>query len=75
MRSIRSILSIAGALCAATLVAQHTPLTSQYLFNGLVINPAYAGSRDALTGNLTHRQQWVGFEGAPITQTDFPWTR
>ncbi|MBP7407477.1 MAG: type IX secretion system membrane protein PorP/SprF [Flavobacteriales bacterium] len=69
MSSIRSILSIAGALCAATLVAQHTPLTSQYLFNGLVINPAYAGSRDALTGNLTHRQQWVGFEGAPITQT------
>ncbi len=51
------------------LSAQHTPLTSQYLFNGLVINPAYAGSRDALTANITHRQQWVGFEGAPITQT------
>lgn len=47
---------------------QHTPLTSQYLFNGLVINPAYAGSRDALTANLTHRQQWVGFDGAPVTQ-------
>jgi len=48
--------------------AQHTPLTSHYLFNGLVINPAYAGSRDALTANLTHRQQWVGFDGAPTTQ-------
>jgi len=47
---------------------QHTPLTSQYLFNGLVINPAYAGSRDALAANLTYRQQWVGFDGAPVTQ-------
>ena len=49
-------------------MAQHSPLTSQYLFNGLLINPAYAGSRDALAANLTHRQQWVGFEGAPVTQ-------
>lgn len=48
--------------------AQHTPVTSQYLFNGLLINPAYAGSRDALTANLTYRRQWVGFEGAPVTQ-------
>ncbi len=58
-----------GWLLACSAFAQHTPLTSQYLFNGLVINPAYAGSRDALTATLTHRQQWVGFEGAPITQT------
>lgn len=49
-------------------LAQHTPLTSQYLFNGLLINPAYAGSRDALAANITHRQQWVGFSGAPVTQ-------
>ena len=52
----------------AFLAAQHTPLTSQYLFNGLLINPAYAGSRDALTANMTWRNQWVGFEGAPRTQ-------
>lgn len=69
MRSIRHILSLAGLSCSLALCAQHTPLTSQYLFNGLVINPAYAGSRDALTANLTHRQQWTGIEGAPITQT------
>ncbi len=56
------------ALVAGTTQAQHTPITSQYLFNGLLINPAYAGSRDALTANLTHRQQWVGFDGAPVTQ-------
>jgi type IX secretion system PorP/SprF family membrane protein len=49
-------------------MAQHTPLTSQYLFNGLLINPAYAGSRDAMALNLTYRKQWVGFDGAPSTQ-------
>ena len=53
---------------AFALHGQHSPLTSQYLFNGLLINPAYAGSRDALTANLTHRQQWAGFSGAPVTQ-------
>lgn len=53
---------------AFALHGQHSPLTSQYLSNGLLINPAYAGSRDALTANLSHRQQWVGFSGAPITQ-------
>jgi len=37
--------------------------------NTLAINPAYAGSRDALTILALHRSQWVGFEGAPTTQT------
>ncbi|MEZ4806027.1 MAG: type IX secretion system membrane protein PorP/SprF [Flavobacteriales bacterium] len=62
-------LLVTGLLLTMSGSAQHTPLTSQYLFNGLVINPAYAGSRDALAMNLTHRQQWVGFDGAPVTQT------
>ena len=68
MKHIRLLLTIAGVVCALLVAGQHTPLTSQYLFNGLLINPAYAGSRDALTANITHRQQWVGFDGAPITQ-------
>jgi type IX secretion system PorP/SprF family membrane protein len=33
------------------------------------VNPAYAGSRDALTVTALHRSQWVGFDGAPTTQT------
>ena len=68
MRSTRHILALTGLLIGSCLYGQHTPLTSQYLFNGLVINPAYAGSRDALAANLTYRHQWVGFEGAPVTQ-------
>jgi len=58
-----------AVVLTAQCMAQHTPLTSQYLFNGLAINPAYAGSRDVLSATLTHRQQWVGFDGAPVTQT------
>ena len=48
---------------------QLIPLLDQYRTNGLVINPAYAGSQDALQLELYSRRQWVGFEGAPSTLT------
>jgi type IX secretion system PorP/SprF family membrane protein len=69
MRRTKPLLTLLGLVFLVNASGQHSPLTSQYLFNGLVINPAYAGSRDAMAINLTHRQQWVGFEGAPVTQT------
>lgn len=47
--------------------AQQDPMFSQYLYNMLVINPAYAGSRDLLSSTLFYRNQWTGFEGAPVT--------
>jgi len=47
--------------------AQQLPRYSQYMFNGLVINPAYAGSVDGLSGSLFYRNQWAGFDGAPKT--------
>jgi type IX secretion system PorP/SprF family membrane protein len=49
--------------------AQQDPMYTHYMNNSLSINPAYAGSRDALTVTLLHRSQWVAFKGAPITQT------
>jgi type IX secretion system PorP/SprF family membrane protein len=49
--------------------AQYDPLYSQYQFNTLTINPAYAGSRDVLSTMFLSRNQWVGFEGAPITRS------
>ncbi len=48
---------------------QYSPIYSQYVMNGLAINPAYAGSRDVLSLSLMSRWQWVGFEGAPFTTT------
>ena len=45
------------------------PVHSQYLHNGLIINPAYAGSRDVLSFFLSGRRQWMGIEGAPVYET------
>jgi type IX secretion system PorP/SprF family membrane protein len=48
-----------------TAYPQLQPLLDQYLLNGMAINPAYAGSQEALNIGLYARAQWVGFEGAP----------
>lgn len=47
--------------------AQQYPVYSQYIFNGLVINPAYAGSHVQFSATAMYRNQWVNFEGAPKT--------
>lgn len=49
--------------------AQYGPTFTQYIFNEAFINPAYTGSLDALAINGSYRNQWVGVEGAPVTQT------
>ncbi|HPT22362.1 MAG TPA: type IX secretion system membrane protein PorP/SprF [Bacteroidales bacterium] len=45
------------------------PVYSQYLQNGLVINPGYTGSRGALSGFLSYRKQWMGTTGSPVMQS------
>ncbi len=52
-----------------SLHAQQEAMFTHYMYNTLGVNPAYAGSRDALTITALYRTQWVGFEGAPTTQT------
>lgn len=47
--------------------AQQLPLYSQYLYNKFLINPAHAGSDGFKSINLTAREQWVGYSGAPRT--------
>jgi len=49
--------------------AQQDPSFSMYMFNGLFINPAYAGSQEAISMMAIYRQQWVGVDGAPRTLT------
>ena len=49
--------------------AQQTIQFSQYVFNGLAVNPAYAGYKEDWTVNLSSRIQWVGINGAPQTET------
>lgn len=48
--------------------AQQHPIFTQYMFNGLVINPAYAGSHESMTLTATARRQWAGLAGAPETE-------
>jgi type IX secretion system PorP/SprF family membrane protein len=54
---------------AGRLPAQQEPLYSQYMFNMLAINPAYAGSHEVFAGTALFRKQWVGVPGAPQTTT------
>ncbi len=49
--------------------AQQDAQYTQYLYNTVSVNPAYAGSRGHLSLAGLHRSQWVGLEGAPKTQT------
>ncbi|MGQ7947507.1 PorP/SprF family type IX secretion system membrane protein [Flavobacterium sp. WC2509] len=49
--------------------AQQDAQFTQYMYNTININPAYAGSRGALSFFALHRTQWVGLDGAPITNT------
>lgn len=49
--------------------AQQLPQFTQYMYNTISINPAYAGSRETLSIVGLHRSQWVGLAGAPTTQT------
>lgn len=49
--------------------AQQDAQFTQYMYNTINVNPAYAGSRGALSMFALYRTQWVGFEGAPVTST------
>ena len=48
-------------------VAQQLPIYSQYLYNKFLINPAHAGSDGFVSFNMTAREQWIGYTGAPRT--------
>jgi len=49
--------------------AQQDAQYTQYMYNTMSVNPAYAGSRDAISMTGLYRTQWVGLDGAPDTQT------
>lgn len=54
-------------LCNSALWAQQDPQYTQYMYNPININPAYAGSRGVTSIFAVHRAQWVGLDGAPVT--------
>lgn len=52
-----------------TVSAQQDAQYTQYMFNTMSVNPAYAGSRGQLSIAALYRSQWVGLDGAPTSQT------
>ncbi len=66
---MRTKLLIISLLMRLLSVGQHNSSYSQYMFNGLLLNPAYAGSNDALNLTSLYRKQWLGLDGTPTTLT------
>lgn len=66
---IRIIIIFFILLCGHRVLGQQEAIYSQYMFNKLAINPAYAGSREASSATALFRAQWVGINGAPETKT------
>jgi type IX secretion system PorP/SprF family membrane protein len=58
-------LAVTLTLSVSAAIAQQDPMYTHYMYNTLAVNPAYAGSREALTLTGLYRNQWVGFDGAP----------
>jgi len=61
-KSFFTYLFVMVAVCA---LAQQRPVMSTYMFNGLALNPAYAGSLNLLSASFIHRKQWINVDGAP----------
>lgn len=56
-------------LASSAAFSQQLPQFTQYMYNTVSINPAYAGSRETLSIVGLHRSQWTGIDGGPTTQT------
>lgn len=69
MKTLKIAVVLILAFGWETIQAQQEPMYTHYMYNTLVINPGYAGSRDALSVTALHRSQWVNYKGAPIVQT------
>jgi type IX secretion system PorP/SprF family membrane protein len=68
MRLPKSILSlIVLSFISSVSIAQQVPMYSQYIMNGFLVNPSFAGRDGYTTVTLTTREQWVGLENAPAT--------
>lgn len=66
---INTLIFISIIFCSLHVMGQQKAMYSQYMFNGLALNPAYSSSDEALNITSVYRQQWVGLRGSPNTQT------
>ena len=64
-----ALLTVIVWSASESVFAQQDAQYTQYMYNTVSVNPAYAGSRGNLSAALLYRTQWVGLDGAPQTQT------
>lgn len=57
-----------GLFCSVS-SAQQDPLNSMYVFDKMLVNPAFTGSSEWMVGTIKARKQYTGLEGSPSTQT------
>ncbi len=67
-RNLKACLVLLVLIITKVANAQQDPHYTQYMYNTMSINPAYAGSTGSLQALLLYRSQWVGVDGAPETQ-------
>lgn len=66
---MRKVILVASFICfALSAFSQQEAQFTQFMYNKLALNPAYAGSNDVACISCLHRSQWMGFEGAPSSQ-------
>lgn len=63
----KSLFAILLTTMAFVATSQQRPVMSTYMFNGLALNPAYAGSLNILSASFLHRKQWINVDGAPVS--------
>lgn len=61
------LISMVFLFSGSTVLAQLYPVSSQYIYHGIIINPAESGKDGALSMTMGYRNQWFGFEGSPKT--------
>jgi type IX secretion system PorP/SprF family membrane protein len=67
--TIPKIIFMTLLLAAKFATGQQDPLYSMYMFDKMLINPAFTGSSNWVTGTLKHRSQNTGMQGHPVTET------
>lgn len=69
MNNLKKVTLILMVFIGTIATAQQLPQFTQYMYNTISVNPAYAGSRGTLNATVLHRNQWAGLEGNPRTST------
>jgi type IX secretion system PorP/SprF family membrane protein len=64
---VKNTITLLLLICSLTVIAQQRPHYTQYILNNYILSPALAGIENYTDIRLSHRHQWTGIDGAPVT--------